>query len=190
MSVRSTRDFKSIILIWNQYYRHKTKCLPRNTRINYYGKRFTGKQELVQMIHNYIAYYNDRRVQRDLGVLTPMEKHDLYLAAWQIKKRICTWSLYTLSIHSRHQTCVIFAYRTEDVLHHAETWKTHCLSKTDAPSYYRRTLQAHSDMGSVRIQNECDPDNTEKNQERCITGSCYQYPTLLLATHLAKDKRS
>ncbi len=47
----------------------------------YYGKRFTCKKELVEMIENYIRYYNNQRVQRNLGVLTPMEKHDLYLAA-------------------------------------------------------------------------------------------------------------
>ena len=29
----------------------------------------------------YIRYYNTRRVQRNLGVLTPLEKHELYLAA-------------------------------------------------------------------------------------------------------------
>lgn len=50
-------------------------------RERYYGKRFTSKQELVQMIIHYISYYNTRRVQRNLGVLTPMEKHELYLAA-------------------------------------------------------------------------------------------------------------
>ena len=50
-------------------------------RERYYGKRFTRKQELVQMIENYIRYYNTRRVQRNLGVLTPMEKHQLSLAA-------------------------------------------------------------------------------------------------------------
>ncbi len=33
------------------------------------------------MIVNYIRYYNTRRVQRNLGILTPMEKHELYLAA-------------------------------------------------------------------------------------------------------------
>ena len=50
-------------------------------RERYYGRRFTSKQELVQMIENYIHYYNTRRVQRNLGVLTPMEKHQLSLAA-------------------------------------------------------------------------------------------------------------
>ena len=50
-------------------------------RERYYGRRFTGKKELVQMIKHYIRYYNTRRVQRNLGVLTPMEKHELYLAA-------------------------------------------------------------------------------------------------------------
>ena len=50
-------------------------------RERYYGKRFTSKQELVQMIERYIRYYNTRRVQRNLGVMTPFEKHRLSLAA-------------------------------------------------------------------------------------------------------------
>lgn len=40
-------------------------------RERYYGRRFTSKQELVQMITSYIRYYNTRRVQRNLGVLHP-----------------------------------------------------------------------------------------------------------------------
>ena len=48
-------------------------------RERYYGRRFTNKQELFQMITN--CYYNTRRVQRGLGVLTPLEKHQLALAA-------------------------------------------------------------------------------------------------------------
>ena len=50
-------------------------------RERYYCKGFTNKQELIQMITNYISYYNNRRVQRNLGVLTPIEKHNLFLAA-------------------------------------------------------------------------------------------------------------
>lgn len=50
-------------------------------RERYYGRRFTSKKELVEMIMSYINYYNNRRVQRNLGVLTPMEKHYLALAA-------------------------------------------------------------------------------------------------------------
>ena len=49
-------------------------------RERYYGRRFTSKRELIQTIENYIHYYNTRRVQRNLGVLTPMEKHALCLA--------------------------------------------------------------------------------------------------------------
>lgn len=33
------------------------------------------------MIKSYIHYYNTRRVQRNLGILTPMEKHRLCFAA-------------------------------------------------------------------------------------------------------------
>lgn len=50
-------------------------------RERYYGKRFTSKHKLIQMIANYISCYNNRRVQRNLGVLTPFEKHSLFLAA-------------------------------------------------------------------------------------------------------------
>ena len=50
-------------------------------RERYYGRRFTCREELVSMIENYITYYNNRRVQRNLGVLTPMEKHQRYLLA-------------------------------------------------------------------------------------------------------------
>lgn len=44
-------------------------------RERYYGRRFTSKRVLVQMVQQYIRYYNTRRVQRKLGVLTPLEKH-------------------------------------------------------------------------------------------------------------------
>ena len=50
-------------------------------RERYYGRRFMSREELVSMIENYITYYNNRRVQRNLGVLTPMEKHESYLMA-------------------------------------------------------------------------------------------------------------
>lgn len=67
-------------------------------RERYYGRRFTSKQELVQMIENYIRYYTmvtgafstlaghstinyTRWVQRNLGVLKPLEKHRLSLVA-------------------------------------------------------------------------------------------------------------
>ncbi len=30
------------------------------------------------MIENYITYYNERRVQRNLRTLTPLEKHQSY----------------------------------------------------------------------------------------------------------------
>ncbi len=48
-------------------------------RERYYGKRFKDKDSLVSMIVEYIEYYNNRRLQRNLGVLTPIEKHNNYL---------------------------------------------------------------------------------------------------------------
>ena len=50
-------------------------------RERYYGNRFTDRDSLVRMIEDYIEYYNSRRLQRKLGVLTPFEKHEQYLAA-------------------------------------------------------------------------------------------------------------
>ena len=50
-------------------------------RERYYGKRFTDRETLVKMIEDYIEYYNNKRLQRNLGVLTPMEKYEQYLAA-------------------------------------------------------------------------------------------------------------
>ena len=50
-------------------------------RERYYGRRFTSREELVKMIEDYIAYYNAGRLQRGLGVLSPFEKHEQYLAA-------------------------------------------------------------------------------------------------------------
>lgn len=50
-------------------------------RERYYGRRFTSREELVGMIGNYITYYNSRRLQRNLGVLTPMEKYAQFGAA-------------------------------------------------------------------------------------------------------------
>lgn len=47
-------------------------------RERYYGHRFTGRDTVVNMISNYIEYYNSKRLQRGLGVLTPKEKHENY----------------------------------------------------------------------------------------------------------------
>lgn len=47
----------------------------------YYTKKFHSREELVLAINKYIAYYTNRRPQRKLGVLTPMEFHEKLLAA-------------------------------------------------------------------------------------------------------------
>ena len=48
-------------------------------RERYYGKKFTSREALVKMIEDYIEYYNHKRLQRNLGVLTPFEKHEQYV---------------------------------------------------------------------------------------------------------------
>lgn len=50
-------------------------------RERYYGKRFTSRESVMEMIDDYMDYYNNKRLQRNLGVLTPMEKHRNYLLA-------------------------------------------------------------------------------------------------------------
>ena len=50
-------------------------------RERYYGRRFTSKESPVQMIQNYIIYYNTKLIQHNLGVLTPQEKHRHALTA-------------------------------------------------------------------------------------------------------------
>lgn len=50
-------------------------------RERYYGHRFTDRESLVSMIETYIEYYNNKRLQRNLGILTPMEKYKSYLEA-------------------------------------------------------------------------------------------------------------
>lgn len=49
-------------------------------RERYYGRRFTSREELVAMIEGYIQYYNSKRLQRGLGLLTPLEKYELAMA--------------------------------------------------------------------------------------------------------------
>ena len=43
----------------------------------YYGKKFKTKEELISAIEEYIDYYTNKRIQRKLGVLTPMEYHEI-----------------------------------------------------------------------------------------------------------------
>ena len=50
-------------------------------RERYYKRKFNSREEVVTMITDYIDYYNNKRYQRRLGVLTPMEKHSEYLLA-------------------------------------------------------------------------------------------------------------
>ena len=50
-------------------------------RERYYKHKFSSREEVVQMITEYIDYYNNKRYQRRLGVLTPMEKHAQYSMA-------------------------------------------------------------------------------------------------------------
>ena len=45
----------------------------------YYGRKCKTKDELIQSIEGYMNYYTIKRVQRNLGVLTPMEYHDMKL---------------------------------------------------------------------------------------------------------------
>lgn len=39
----------------------------------YYGRKYKTKETLIKTIEDYIDYYTNKRVQRNLGVVTPME---------------------------------------------------------------------------------------------------------------------
>ncbi|BCK00720.1 transposase [Anaerocolumna chitinilytica] len=47
----------------------------------YYGKKFHTREALVNAITEYMDYYTNKRPQRKLGVLTPMEYHQKLLLA-------------------------------------------------------------------------------------------------------------
>lgn len=47
----------------------------------YYRHRFTDKEVLISAISNYIDYYNNKRLQRKLAVMTPMAYHNKYILA-------------------------------------------------------------------------------------------------------------
>lgn len=47
----------------------------------YYRARFTKRTDLVKSIREYIDYYNNRRIQRGLGLATPTEFNALFNAA-------------------------------------------------------------------------------------------------------------
>lgn len=42
----------------------------------YYGRKYKTKEELISAIEKYMDYYTNKRVQRNLGVLTPREFHE------------------------------------------------------------------------------------------------------------------
>ncbi|MEY8388753.1 IS3 family transposase [Oscillospiraceae bacterium 38-13] len=50
-------------------------------RERYYGRKFTSRELLCRIIREFIAYYNFSRLQRQLGVHTPMEVFTQYRAA-------------------------------------------------------------------------------------------------------------
>lgn len=45
----------------------------------YYGKKYKTKEELIKAIETYIDYYRNKRVQRNLCVLTPQEFYEKQL---------------------------------------------------------------------------------------------------------------
>ncbi len=47
----------------------------------YYGRKFHSREELVQTITDYIEFYNHRRLQRRLEIMTPMEFHQSFALA-------------------------------------------------------------------------------------------------------------
>ena len=89
-SAYTTQIFHNKLTLAGQSMSRVGKCIDNGPmegfwgilkRERYYGRRFTSREQLVRMIQDYIVYYNFRRLQRGLGVRTPMEVHDRMLAA-------------------------------------------------------------------------------------------------------------
>ena len=66
------------------------KCIDNGPMEGFWGipkertllrQKFTDRESLITMIEDYIEYYNTKRLQRNLGVLTPFEKHEQYMLA-------------------------------------------------------------------------------------------------------------
>jgi hypothetical protein len=47
----------------------------------YYGQKFTGREQIIDAILDYIYFYNHERFQRRLSIMTPMEFHEHYALA-------------------------------------------------------------------------------------------------------------
>lgn len=47
----------------------------------YYRRQFISRESLIEAIEKYIYYYNTKRLQRKLSIMTPMEYHAQYYAA-------------------------------------------------------------------------------------------------------------
>ena len=47
----------------------------------YYGRKFEGRNTIARSIKDYIDYYNNRRIQRKLHRMSPMEYHGKYISA-------------------------------------------------------------------------------------------------------------
>ncbi|MCH4095715.1 MAG: IS3 family transposase [Acidaminococcus provencensis] len=86
------RDFRKMILDagMTQSMSRIGKCIDNGPmegfwgmlkRERYYTRDFDSRKALVTMINNYMEYYNSGRLQRNLGRLTPMQKHNSYQMA-------------------------------------------------------------------------------------------------------------
>ena len=58
------------------------------------------------MIENYITYYNNRRVQRNLGVLTPTEKYEYYHGDIAKLQKMAGRLVLTFPEDARHRSVV------------------------------------------------------------------------------------
>ncbi|MFR0740571.1 MAG: IS3 family transposase [Roseburia sp.] len=69
----------STVRTWIKQYNNHEEFWGLMKREMYYGKKYKTKEELVKAIEQYLDYYANKRVQRNLGILTPMEYHTMKL---------------------------------------------------------------------------------------------------------------
>ena len=77
LSVEKQNRSTPSILTWDTdgsgIHLHMTTATMSMTKEMYYGRKYKTKEVLIKAIEDYIDYCINKRVQRNLGVVTPME---------------------------------------------------------------------------------------------------------------------
>ena len=79
----ATRNICLVKMNFIKHFTEDVQFLNDHSEDDTFSRRYGNLiiRDMLEQLIEYITYYNNRRVQRNLGVLTPMEKHESYLMA-------------------------------------------------------------------------------------------------------------